>query len=206
MKRFSVAYDWHVEWIDQSSTHILNILKFLILVRVSESFASKKFPACNLMTESPKTNLLCFLPIRSILEKKFLTQALTIIKVFEWLIVSAISKNVPYISLKVLAYQLQTPCTSHFHFFWQKSWSLKYWVGCTILWHHKILLLLNKVTHLHFFNFKYEVLIEGRKCQILFAAKYNNLQLNFKLHFKPQDRKNHLNILIIKYQLLNVNN
>ena len=127
MKRFSVAYDWHVEWIDQSSIHILNILKCLILVRVSESFASKKFPACNFMTESPKTNLLCFLAIRSTLEKKILTQALTIIKVLEWLTVSAVSKNVPYISLKVLAYQLQTPCTSHFHFFGKRveAWNIE---------------------------------------------------------------------------------
>ena len=33
------------------------------------------------------------------------------------------------------------------------------------------------------------------KSQIIFVAAYNNLPLNFKLHSKPQDRKNHLNIL-----------
>ena len=122
-----------------SSVHILiNILTQLILVKVSQYFASKKSPTCNpKMNETPKMDLLYFLAIRSTLEKK---------KKFQ------ISK---------------------------------------------------RDKHLHIFNFKYEVLI---LFFILFVAEYNSLPLNFKLHSKPQDRKNHLiNISIIKHQTLTVN-
>ena len=40
---------------------------------------------------------------------------------------------------------------------------------------------------------------------IIFLAEYSNLPLTSKLESKPQDRKNHLNKLIIKQQTLTVN-
>ena len=117
MNHFNVPSLWFtygLTWIDQSLILILNTTTLQILVQVSQYLVSKISLACNLkINESPKTNLLCFLAIRSTLYKKILflpnTNYIAYSRFLSDSIMSAISEDtLPIFHNKMLVCHLQS--------------------------------------------------------------------------------------------------
>ena len=157
----------------------IQILALLILVRVSQHFTSNKSPACNFkMNKSTKTNLLDFL---------------------------AISK---YNSLYFIIKCWQITCNPHAHVFTIFGNRVDKLLGA---WNIDLAAQFYCIIKYYSFFTKLKKWGTYRSITISYyiCSWIQQLTpLNFKLHSKPQDRKNHLNILIIKHQTwtVNVNN